>query len=141
MSSENDSFYDWVDMFSIGVLFSKNRERFLPSLTEILKKSKISDGLILFFYNYLNCSHYTFTESNTSYFKTLFFAEDKQSVIVQLLTDWYSVHKDAYWYDSHKSQNDTYCGYWCFEVPALLKIFRIDDSFCSNADYYPNDFV
>ena len=41
MSSENDSFYDWVDMFSIGVLFSKNRERFLPSLTEILKKSKI----------------------------------------------------------------------------------------------------
>lgn len=139
--SENDSFYDLVDIFSIGVLYSNNREMFLSTFTDIIETCKLSDGLIQLLYAYVKGSSYTFSQSKAYYYEKLFFANDKQSIITHVLADWYNAHKDAYWYDSHKSKNDIYCGYWCFEVPALLKIFCIDDSFCSNADYYPVDLA
>ena len=138
--SENDSFYDLVDMFSIGVLYSNNREGFILYLTDIIEKCKITDGLILLFYDYVKGNRYTFTQSKAYYFENLFFAEDKHSVISRVLSDWYKNHKDAYWYDSHKSKNNTYCGYWCFEIAAFVKIFKLDASSYCKENHYPYDF-
>lgn len=54
---------------------------------------------------------------------------------------WYDKHSDAYWYNSHLSPNDTYCGYWCFEIAALVKIFKINDTKLRDNQYYPYNLV
>ena len=36
---------------------------------------------------------------------------------------------------------DTYCGYWCFEIAALAKIFSVDDSEFKKHPYYPYDLA
>lgn len=55
--------------------------------------------------------------------------------------DWYKNHKDAGWYDSHKSKHDTYFGYWSFETAAVVKIMGLDDSSFQDCQYYPKDLV
>lgn len=55
--------------------------------------------------------------------------------------DWYKNHKDAGWYDSHKSKHDTYFGYWSFETAAVVKIMGLDDSSFMDCQYYPKDLV
>jgi hypothetical protein len=57
-----------------------------------------------------------------------------------LNNDWYPNHKDAGWYDSHKSEHDAYFGYWSFETAAVVKIKELDDSSFRDNQYYPNAF-
>ena len=66
--------------------------------------------------------------SKLDYFNTLIVSDDKQIILNDELNSWYKHHKGAYWYNTHESKNDTYCGYWCFEIAALAKIFSVDDS-------------
>lgn len=54
---------------------------------------------------------------------------------------WYDIHKECAWYDSHKSDKNTYCGYWSFEAGAIAKILNVDDSSLKNVLYYPYDLV
>ena len=54
-----------------------------------------------------------------------------------LKKDWYKNHKDAGWYNSHKSKHDTYFGYWSFESAAVVKIKDLDDSSFRDNQYYP----
>ena len=55
--------------------------------------------------------------------------------------DWYKKHKDAGWYNSHKSIHDVYYGYWSFETAAVVKIMGLDDSSFIDSNYYPKDLV
>ncbi len=55
--------------------------------------------------------------------------------------DWYKNHKEAGWYNSHKSKHDTYFGYWSFETAAVVKIMGLDDSSFIDCQYYPKDLV
>jgi hypothetical protein len=45
------------------------------------------------------------------------------------------------WYNSHKSKNDTYCGYWAFETGALVKILGLNDEELKDVPYYPYDLA
>ena len=38
--------------------------------------------------------------------------------------EWYNSSEDFYWFDSHKNENDTYTGYWCWLAAACLKITK-----------------
>lgn len=58
-----------------------------------------------------------------------------------LTQSWYSNHHDAAWFDSHKSKEDVYYGYWSFEAGAIAKILNIDDSSLKDVPYYPYDLV
>lgn len=58
-----------------------------------------------------------------------------------LKKDWYKNHKDAGWYNSHKSKHDTYFGYWSFESAALVKIKGLDDTSFRDNQYYPKAFM
>ncbi|WP_082468447.1 PoNe immunity protein domain-containing protein [Pedobacter sp. R20-19] len=55
--------------------------------------------------------------------------------------DWCKNHKDAGWYNSHKSKHDTYFGYWSFETAAVVKIMGLDDASFRDCQYYPKDLV
>lgn len=54
---------------------------------------------------------------------------------------WYKSNKEVYWYDSHKSQNNIFFGYWSFESAAVVKIMGLDDTSFKNNPYYPYDLV
>ncbi len=55
------------------------------------------------------------------------------------MTQWYKKMGDTYWYNNHKSRQDTYFGYWCFEAAAVAKILDIDDSELKDHPNYPYD--
>jgi hypothetical protein len=139
--SPNDSTYDIIDILSIGVLFFERRQEFLVSLREILEKFNSADGLIINLMNYLENDPIHDINSKFEYFNELLKNDNKQSVLNDELKLWYKQHKVAYWYNSHESKNDTYCGYWCFEIAALAKIFSVDDSEFKSHPYYPYDLA
>ena len=62
---------------------------------------------------------------------------DISKVLLEYIENWYENRKEAAWYDSAKSNNDTYVGYWCFECAALAKIMKIDDAILATNEFYP----
>ena len=52
---------------------------------------------------------------------------------------WYDDNGDAVWYDSHKSDSDTYCGYWCYIGAAIVKILGFDFTAFRGTAYFPYD--
>jgi len=52
---------------------------------------------------------------------------------------WYKSHRDSYWFDSHKSKEKLYFGYWAFEVAALMKVLKTDAAELNGAQYFPYD--
>lgn len=63
------------------------------------------------------------------------------AVAKDYLNKWYELHKDAAWYDSHKSKEDIYTGYWSYEVGAIIKVLGLNDLELQNQSYYPYDLV
>jgi len=65
-----------------------------------------------------------------------------EMLIKEFITkEWYKNHKDAGWYNSHKSKHNTYFGYWSFETAAVVAIMDLDDSSFKDCEYYPKDLV
>lgn len=69
--------------------------------------------------------------------------EDNSSELIKeyLQKKWYDIHKECTWYDSHRSSQNIYYGYWSFEAGAIAKILNIDDSNLKDEPYYPYDLV
>jgi len=53
--------------------------------------------------------------------------------------DWYMNHRHAAWYNSKDYPG--FCGYWCFEAAAVVKIRSLDDSAFRDHQYYPKDLA
>lgn len=65
-------------------------------------------------------------------------AKDKEALLQDYLSDWYSNRRDFAWYNTDKSDKDTYVGYWSFETAALVKIFKVKDNNLKKNQYYPS---
>lgn len=52
---------------------------------------------------------------------------------------WYDDNDEMAWYDSHKSDSDTYCGYWCYVGAAIAKILGFDFTAFRGTAYFPYD--
>ena len=61
--------------------------------------------------------------------------------IKEYLKYWYNRHGSCGWYNSHKSKQMTYYGYWSLEIGAVVKLLHVEDSAFRNAKYYPYDLV
>ena len=136
-----DSLYGVIDYLSIGVLFHRSKQEFLSALEIMAEKFNSQDGLICCLIQYLQDKPLEIRQSKLSYFNDLAESDDKRAVLSSELSHWYQHHKSASWYDSHKSKNNTYRGYWCFEIAALSKIFGIDDKDFALNPYYPYDLA
>ncbi|TWP23052.1 DUF1911 domain-containing protein [Apibacter muscae] len=60
--------------------------------------------------------------------------------IKKYLDNWYSMHKDEPWYNSHL-RDSGYSGYWAWEVAAVVKVKGLDDTGFKDNPYYPYDMV
>lgn len=66
--------------------------------------------------------------------------EDSIKLIKEYLKkDFYNKHMLGY--KTHLGLATFYCGYWCFEAAAIVKIMGIDDSSFINHKYYPKDLA
>lgn len=70
-----------------------------------------------------------------------FFAKQQPVLIDKFLKGYYKGMKNAYWHDSHLGEDACYFGYWCFELAALVKGYRINDASFIDNQYYPSDIV
>lgn len=52
--------------------------------------------------------------------------------------DWYASCKECYFYDSHKTDNETYTGYWSWLAAAILKMMAINNAACR---FIPSDLI
>lgn len=95
------------------------------------------DGLLIFLMDYLKDKTSQRKPSKIEYFNELLESKDKLGILKKESELWYDKHSDAYWYNSHESKNNTYCGYWCFEIAALAQILGIDDTVLRENPYYP----
>ncbi len=140
--SEDYSMYDLVEIFSLAVFYEAKKGELLPYLLTIVEKCKLNDGMINLCLRYLDAKCGECKTSRLSFLNPLLdSAEDKNKLLREILKKWYRYHKDAYWYDSHKHKTDTYRGYWSFDLGAIAKILRLDDSDLNGKQYYPYDLV
>lgn len=56
------------------------------------------------------------------------------------LDNWYQMHKDAPWYDSH-TRSYGYSGYWAWEVAAVVKSMNLNDDSFKDNPYYPYGII
>lgn len=133
-------------LLSIGYLLNK-KESF-EKLVAILEKRGINDYLIRFLVlSYL--SNHDLKRNDNFIHKKPYenlrqVIESKEPIIPlkrYLEKQWYIGHSDMGWYDTHKTDNHTYMGYWSFEAGAIVKALNIDDSLIINTPYYPYDLV
>ncbi|MCL6233525.1 PoNe immunity protein domain-containing protein [Acinetobacter amyesii] len=60
----------------------------------------------------------------------------------EYLADWYQMHKNTLWYNSHLNlDNYSYVGYWAFEAAALVYLLDLDESSLHKHLFYPKDIV
>lgn len=70
--------------------------------------------------------------------------EDEEETLIYLesyLNEWYESHSGSYWYNSHLSKNDTYFGYWCYEVAAIYKLLNLCCEKIVLHKYFPKDLI
>lgn len=142
---------DWYDdmlwMLSIGVMLEIDDQSF-NILIDLVEKNKKEDWLYYFMINYRN-KNYTYSEYTLMFdepykeiYEVVKLENNKISLLREYLQNrWYSGHSDAGWYDSHKSKENLYYGYWSFESGAIVKILGLDDSELKDVQYYPYDLV
>lgn len=136
-----EGYFDVIDAISLGVLLDAKDS--LPDLKLILQQTNMRDKLTdTLLYSMDN----TWTITELDYCCTWFFkflectVAERENYLKQYLTKkWYQMHRDAAWYNSHKSSANIYVGYWSFEVGAIVKIYGVQDS--PEWPYYPYDMV
>jgi len=136
-----DSTFDVIDLLSMGVLFQRSKAGFLPALETITEKFASGDGMISFLLGHLQERSGDASPSQLDYFNRLMKGEEPSKVLSDELSQWYRHHKAAHWYNSHNSKSNSYCGYWCYEIAALAKIFGVDDAPFAHDPYYPYDLA
>jgi len=131
-----------LQIISLGILLDEKelmKEVFLP----LLSSSGVNDWLYEFLLVGENDNKFLFEKHYGELKKIAMTNGDEQiNLLEEYVTNiWYKAHKDCGWYDSHKSSQNIYCGYWSFEAAAVAKILNIDDEKLKNTMYYPYDLT
>ena len=137
-----DSYYENLRIASLAVLFNVNSEM-KKLVKNVLEASEMRDCLI----DFLICDDTGIDRSEGLKFPKIY--DSLKSSIMNgsaedikiYMKSWYSKHKDCSWYDSHKSKEHLYYGYWSFEAAAVAKRISIDDTGFDNIQYYPYDLA
>lgn len=145
------SYVEMLWMVSLGYLLDVPKERY-EILADAIDKDNIKSILYEFILSAKLKHRKSYLQEPANFeknvYETLFKAANstdksktQQLLMTYLEKDWYKKHKDAGWYNSHKSKHDSYFGYWSFETAVIVKIMGIDDSSFRDCKYYPKDLV
>lgn len=126
-------------MISLSVLFgveSEMRELVLQKL----KENHVNDWLIHFLLGESQAELDLMFQDRFRTLKELHGLSEQAMLLKRYLEkEWYN--KDCDCYETHKSKQNIYYGYWSFEAGAIAKILNLDDSSLKDVAYYPYDLV
>ncbi|EUJ32575.1 PoNi-like cognate immunity protein [Listeria cornellensis] len=140
-------YVEMVWLLSVGIMLEIPDEQ-MKRLHDIVKSDGVEDYLL----NYLmkkDGSNSALTspflhEVPYKFLQLVIESNGKAAInlLKQYLSDeWYERHDDMGWYDSDKSKENIYSGYWSFESGAIAKMMGLDDSFIKDSPFYPYDLV
>ena len=140
-------YFELVKVLSLAVLFEVDKAALLE-LEKKLMVENFNDYLVNILVHEVNSlwknSGEEFEFIHTyEYLKTIIESTELQCEKLQkyLSEEWYDIHKECAWYNSHKSSQNFYYGFWSFEAGAIAKILKLDDSSLKDVPYYPYDLV
>lgn len=142
-------YIELVRILSLDVLLQIEKSQIEP-LENKIRQEKFND----YFVNFLLKAIDKEWEMTTQKFvfpnlyediKLIIEAKDMQERLF-LLKDylenqWYQIHSETAWHNSHLSKQDTYYGYWAYEAGAIAKILDLEDGDLKGQRYYPFDLV
>lgn len=144
-----DDYFALIKVLSLAILLDvSSSNESMSELEEKIKKSGINDYLIDLFLSKIDNkwkrNAQTFIWEDTYQpLKEVAECSNGSEALSKLKTylsdQWYDIHDECEWYDSHKTS--AFYGYWSFEAAALVKILNLDDKTLQNQDYYPYDLV
>lgn len=133
------SYEEILRLLSFAVMLGDKTE--ILSFIESNLKTIQEDKLLSVLLNYLRGDAVTANgykvESLYSRLNEFFEANDKESALKKYMNGWYSASAGASWYETLKSNTDTYNGYWCFEAGALAIIYGLDLNDLAQNEYFP----
>ena len=134
--------YEWL--LTIGIMLGIDDDTF-RILSDHVLNSEHKEAWMLRFYIH---SRFPEVEYKGQYLhkllqslRDLIESDNPSTELKGYLSRWYSRSRGRWWYDTHNSKSDSYIGYWCFEVGAIVKIMGLDDSEIKDNKYYPYDLV
>ncbi|ROR31755.1 uncharacterized protein DUF1910 [Mobilisporobacter senegalensis] len=144
---QSDFYMKNLWMISLGVLLNLGMKQF-EKIKELLDKYNVNDWLYNFLLRY-NVDGIDEIQGDLSFpevyvkLKEIICNQTNRSEMLKLYisNDWYHRHNECGWYDSHKSKQNLYYGYWSFEAGAIAKILDIPDKHLKDEQYYPYDLV
>ncbi|MFV0381508.1 MAG: PoNe immunity protein domain-containing protein [Breznakia sp.] len=122
-----------------------SKENFTKGL-DFLKEEDINDYAIDFLVHSIDSS-WKVRDNNIKYpiryamLKDIINSKGTTQIVKGHLDRWYKLHEDSAWYDSHKSKENIYTGYWSYEAGAIVKILNLNDEELKQQQYYPYDLV
>lgn len=145
----SNGYIDLIRVLSLGILLNINKNEFEDLQKKIINEG-LNDYLVNYFMYFIDSTWKM--KSNQFHFKGIYepvrdiIEQKDKSISAIMLKDylekrWYEIHNECAWYNSHKSKQDTYYGYWAYEAGAIAKILNIEDSFLKDEPYYPYDLV
>jgi len=131
-----------LQIISLGILLNLKEE-----MKEVVLPLIISSNTKDWLYEYLivgeNTNTILFPEPYDMVKEIVDSSDANKSLLLEeyIKNKWYKAHNDCGWYDTHKSNQNVYSGYWSFEAGAIAKILKIDDEELKDLPYYPYDMV
>ncbi len=115
-----------------------------------MKNVSLNDYLVDYLMNYIDFDWEL--NSKEFYYKGIYepiraiIDENDKIISIKMLKQylekqWYEIHSECAWYNSHNSKQDTYYGYWSYEAGAISKILKLNDEELKEKQYYPYDLV
>ncbi|WP_159458143.1 MULTISPECIES: PoNe immunity protein domain-containing protein [Listeria] len=144
---ETGSYIQLLQAVSLGILLEETKE--LEILQQLVQREGFHDFLIDYMFHSVDNSWVKTNElAFTRPYETLkavtqaHTKEVAETLLKQYVEkEWYQGHRDAGWYNSHKSPHAIYNGYWSYESGAVAKIMQLNDAEFQTIKYYPYDFV
>lgn len=145
------NYIELLNMFSIGILFDIERERF-DKLVGIAKANNLNDCIYDYLIdakiqrNHIDSDNFIYKLPYSSIKDIVSIAQLSKDEAINrlkkyLTKEWYRGHSSEGWYNIHKTNIGSFSGYWSFESGALVKILGLDDSTLKDCPYYPYDMV
>jgi len=148
------TYFGILELISLGILLNVPDEIFEKLIAHV-ERDQIQDFLIEFLFSYrqihreplVNENYQVVFHINERYARLKKVIAEKNREIAEqelnlfLKKEWYPSFKGTPLYNQHKNVHNTYVGYWCFIVAAIVKIKELDDSLFRDNEYYPKDLL
>lgn len=144
-------YIELIRILSLGALLKiESSNSNLKILENKIRDAGLNDYLVNYLITFIDSDWEL--NSNDFYFKGIY--EPLKDIINEndkhmsknmlkkyLENQWYELHNECAWYNSHDSKQGAYYGYWAYEAGAIAKILQLEDKELREQQYYPYDLV